>query len=257
MTTAPLAFTLLVACGGTPQVKVLVTDVWNAPIEGATVIREGLTEHFVTTADGSAMVPVEAGTLHVKAGRDGYIPELASLVVAEEQEDFPPLRIKLYPEPESPGFYAVGNKGYLPLNAQPIEAMGSEMTNYHGVRGSPTAVVPVRDGGMTFVFTTALSKEEIRRQDLTLSSLKYLDEAEVVGLFGPTAVDIDLWVADRDMRYDVDGLQSRDDYLITIQPALETGVYAFHGQDILDPRSARSLDKLPEELRVAWMFKAN
>lgn len=257
MIRALLPLGLLAACGGTPQVKVLVTDVWNAPIEGATVIREGVTEHFVTDAQGAVLVPVEPGTLHVKAGRDGFIPELSSLTVAEEQEDFPPLRLRLYPEPESPGFYAVGNNGYLPLDAQPIEAVGSELSSYHGVRGTPRAVVPVRDGGMSFVFTTGLTKEEIRRQDLTLSSLKYLDEAEVMGMLGATAVDIDLWVSSKDIRYDVDGLQSRDDYLIRVVPALETGVYAFHGQDILNPRSARSLDKLPEELRVAWMFRVN
>ena len=73
---------------------------------------------------------------------------------------------------------------------------------------------------------------------------------------GPVSVGLNLWVADADVDFEVDRLQSKDDYLITFTLPKEDGVYAFHAQGILDPSKAAELDKLPDELKVAWSFKA-
>ena len=51
------------------------------------------------------------------------------------------------------------------------------------------------------------------------------------------------------------GLASRDDFLIKLREKLPRGVYAFHTQDVLTDHSYEALDKLPKELRMAYVFE--
>lgn len=248
---------LLAACGGPPEVTVQVQDIWSKPIEGATVYREGQLDRYTTDSAGRATVVAEVGEIFVLAGKDGYIKELSRFEIAEDQDDIPPVTLKLYPEPDAVGFYAVGSKGpYMKLESSVIKAVGTEMSNVHGLQDSPTVQVPLNQGPVRVVFNTKLSKEEISRQNLRLSKLRFVEATEMTGLLGPVSVGLNLWVADDDVDFEVDRLQSKDDYLITFTLPKEEAVYAFHAQGILDPSKAAELDKLPDELKVAWSFKA-
>ena len=50
-------------------------------------------------------------------------------------------------------------------------------------------------------------------------------------------------------------METDDDYTIKTREKLEPGVYAFHTQSILSSKDAAALDKLSEEMRVAFPFE--
>ena len=246
---------LLFACSDPPTVEVTVVDAWDKPIEGAQVRQETVTETFTTDAAGVTHLPAEVGTLHLMAGKDGYIKDFAVVTILEDEEEGQAVRLALYPEPENTGFYGVGPKEYHPLEEGKIEIVKSEMTTYHGIKNLPKVGFHPEGQPARFIFKTTLSNNEIKRQDLKLSKLTYLDEAEVTGLLGPEMVKLSLYVADEDAEFEVKGLQSQDEYLIVTQEKLEPGVYAFHAQDILSATADDSLEKLPESMQVAFPFE--
>lgn len=249
-----LAF-LLFACSDPPTVEVTVVDAWDKPIEGAQVRQETVTESFVTDGDGVTRLPAEVGTLHLMAGKDGYIKDFAVVTILEGQEEGQSVRLALYPEPETTGFYAVGGKAYEPLEEAAISVVESEMSTYHGIKNLPKTTFHSGGDPARFVFKTTLTNNEIKRQDLKLSKLEYLDEAEVTGLLGPETVKLSLYVADTDAEFSFKGLQSQDEYLIVTQDTLEPGVYAFHAQGILHTTENDALEKLPESMQVAFPFE--
>ncbi|MCB9764161.1 MAG: carboxypeptidase regulatory-like domain-containing protein [Alphaproteobacteria bacterium] len=246
----------LTGCTEPPKVKLDVRDVWNEPIAGATIVQEGVTERFTSGADGTVMVEVKPGTLSFMAGQDGFIKDLESITIAEEADKPPAVVFHLYPEPENPGFYGVSRAApYVHLEAQPIQSVATEMSTYHGIKDIPKSMIPKNVKPLRFVFNSTLRVQEIKRQDLRLSKLRYLEEAEVQGVLGAETVDLNLWVADGDVKFDVKGLQSKDDYLLEVEGDLEPGFYAFHAQNVLDSRNADVLDKLPKELKVVFPFE--
>ena len=52
-------------------------------------------------------------------------------------------------------------------------------------------------------------------------------------------------------------MRSRDDYMITVTEAESVGLgsYAFHTQDLLDPKEPEDFSTVPEALRVAFPFE--
>lgn len=247
----------LAGCSEPARVQVKVVDIWSKPLAGATVVQEGVRDRFTTGSNGKVMVPVEEGERHLMAGLDGYIKELATIEVPKDADDdeLAEVVLQLYPEPGAPGFYGVGFKDYVHLEAAPIDAVATEISTWHGVRSHPKAGMSKSGESLRFVLHSTLRADELKRQDLKLSSLKFVEDGEVVTVLGPQSVDLDLWVADSDLEFEVKGLQSRDDYLIVVKPVPPPGVYAFHAQNILDSRNAEALDKLPEELKVAFSFE--
>ena len=65
----------------------------------------------------------------------------------------------------------------------------------------------------------------------------------------------DLWVAKDVVEFDLKGLSSEDDYLITTREKLKPGIYAFHTEDVLTADDKDALDKMPKEMRVAYPFE--
>ncbi len=245
---------LLLACSTPPSLEVSVLDAWGKPIEGAQVKQETVTEGFVTDSDGKTEIPAEAGTLHLMAGKEGYIKDFVVVTVAEDEEN-PSVSFSLFPEPETTGFYGVGRDQYHALEDAEIEVVESEMTSYHGVKNLPQVGFNPDGQPVRFVFKTELSNNEIKRQDLRLSRLKYLDEAEVTGILGVATVKLSLYVADEDEDFEFKGLQSQDEYLIVSAETLEPGIYAFHAQRILYSTEGDALQKLPDSMRVAFPFE--
>ena len=246
---------LLFACTDPPTLEVTVVDAWGVTIEGAQVKQETVTEPFVTNASGVALIPAEVGTLHLMAGKEGYIKDFGVVTILEGQEEGQVITFSLFPEPESTGFYGVGPEAYHPLEAATIEVVKSEMSTYHGIKDLPDVAFNPKGQPARFVFKTELSNNEIKRQDLKLSRLKYLDTAEVTGLLGPETVKLSLYVADQDAEFDFKGLQSQDEYLVVTTEALEPGVYAFHAQGILYSKAGSSLETLPPSMKVAYPFE--
>ncbi|MCB9746167.1 MAG: hypothetical protein H6741_00840 [Alphaproteobacteria bacterium] len=245
----------LAGCTEPPKLKVEVQDVWGEPIADATIFQEGVLERPVTGSNGSVLIEVEPGDHSFLAGKDGYIKDNAKITLAEGAEKHEPLVFKLYPEPEGRGFYGVGKKDYVHLEAQPIETVATEMSSVHGIKESTQARLSSKSTPLYFVFNSSLRAQEIQRQDLRLSKLRYAESEVVKGVLGEETVETQLWVADGDIEYDVKGLQSQDNYLLIVHKGLEPGFYAFHAQNVLDSRSADVLDKLPKELKVAFTFE--
>jgi hypothetical protein len=193
--------------------------------------------------------------VNLMVGKDGYIHEYQSHVVpAEGQPDA--TRFVLFPEPESPGFFAVGPDAYLHLEAAPIKSIATEMSTWHGLENIP-GVALTQDGNrpLRLMFNSTLRVQELKRQELKLSKLDYKEKAQVTGVLGVSDVDLHLWVADSDIEYTLKGTQSQDDYLILVEARLEPGIYAFHAQSILDSNEDEALAKLPKEMQVAYPFE--
>lgn len=273
-----IALGLLACTADTRTVAGQVKDIWGSPVPEATVVVEGVMERHYTDAEGrfSIDVPTESLVLRAHArdegdvaadddplsgpkgvrvmvGRDGFIKSRGLAVEVPEEADFAPVALELYPEPETPGFYAVGAKGYVALGHQRIQMIGTDLAHHTGIQDIPEETV--RPGKVELVFTTRLRPSEIAQMNLHLSRLEFVNKARIKGVFGAEDNLINLWVAKDDVAFDVIGFDTREDYLIQTRDALTPGVYAFHAHDILHEEDERVLYSLPKEQQVAFPFE--
>lgn len=246
----------LVACSNTRSLDGRVTDIWGKPLDNVTVVIEGVVERYQTDAAGAFHIEVEPDIKvgQLMAGKEGYIKGLSTVATpAEEGADFPAVSFQLYPEPEKPGFYGVGLDKYSHLKATKLTMVGTELKHYVGVREYPDAQLY----GQThsFVFTSTLRASELSQMNLHLSRLDFIDHTLLKGLLGPADATINLFVAVEEIPYDLKALASRDDYLITLRDTLKPGVYAFHGQNVLNETDYRIIMDLPREMQVVFPFE--
>jgi hypothetical protein len=250
----PLFF-LAAGCSSTPEINANVVDVWGTPVAGATIIQEGVVEHFKTDDKGKITIEAKPGQVRLLASRDGYTRDLQIIEITEETEA-ESRTFTLYPVPETPGFYGIGEKEYDPLEPYKVDTVASEMSVFHGVKDTPQSKLPRQKGKPhRFVFKTDLRAEEISRFDLRLSKLKFIPETSVVGVTGDTDIKLNLWVADSDVDYSVKSLTAEDVYLLTTDVPIDPRMYAFHAQNILNTTDSVSLERLPKELRVVYPFE--
>ena len=245
-----------VACSTPAEVSVEVQDIWGAPVAEAKVIQEGVTEHRIADKSGKLTFESEPATLRLMGGADGYIRDLQTITIAEDDESASVV-LTLFPEPSETGFFAIDRKGpYKMLEQAPLKTVSTELTTYHGVENAPSvSLARAKQGGQRFVLRSDLRAEDLARFNLKLSKLKHLDKTSSTSVLGDVEIDLDLWVADGEIEYDVKGMQSREHYLMTTSVALEAGVYAFYAQDILSDSGTQTVDKLPEEMRVIYPFE--
>lgn len=248
------ALLLLLACSGGRTLTGRVQDVWGKPVPEATVVIEGVVERFHADAHGRFEIPTEAPVKRAMAGKEGYIKEVADVPAIAEDADYSPLTFTLYPQPEKPGFYAIGPTAYIEVPAQRIRMVATELRHFAGVREMPDEALPAARPAQ-FVFTSMLRPSELARMNLHLSKLAFINHASVKGVLGPEQATVNLWVADTEVPFDLESLPSRDDYLIRTRAALEPGVYAFHAQDVLNEEDERVLLNLPKEMQVAFPFE--
>ncbi len=247
--------TFLLACSDPPSVDVKVVDIWNKPVASATVAIEGDSNHYTVDGSGKVHIEVQAGTVRLLGGADGYIKDLQSVDVAEDMDAPATSTLTLFPIPEGPGFHGIGNKGYVALKSVPVKTVANELDTLIGINDQPNDVLPAAKPGQRFLFQSTLRPEELGRFDLAVSKLHFIETATVKGVLGETEIDVDLWVADGDIDFDVRGTQAADNYLLTTTTALEPGVYAFHAQEMLNDTDTKQVDHLPEELRVVYPFE--
>ena len=246
---------LLAACGGRPDVEGTIIDPWDKPVEGATVIMEGVVERQVTDAAGHFEFDSRDVQMNLLAGKDGYIKGVASVAPPpEDADELPPVQIVLYPDPPEPGFYAIGTETYVQLRTETAEAIGTELETYTGISGVGTAQVPAGKP-LRLVFSTGLRPHEISRLDLRLHRLNFIGHKVIKGALGDTEATVNLFVADGNVPFDLVGLQTRNDYLITSREPMTTGFYAFDIEGVLSAHDHALLDHLPRELRVAYPYE--
>lgn len=248
---------LFLACGEPAKITGTVTDVWGKPVEGATVAMEGVNAQATTDAAGAFSFDAPTAPTRIKAGKEGYIQNVATAQPIAEEGDAPPaeLTIALYPEPDHPGFYAVGQREYHELPGQEISTRGTEIRAYTGLMDVGDDRFLTQDP-MRFVFSSTLRRERIAQLDLRLHKLEFIDDVEIPGVLGDASAEVELWIADGpEISYDLEGLPSEDDFLITPRDKLPKGVYAFHTQGALSSSNYEALDKIPKELRKAYVFE--
>lgn len=255
---APLALfagLVLVSCRG-PTVEGSVVDPWGHALEDVTVIVEGVTEEQLTNEAGRFEIETERGAvLNMLAGREGYIKGTTSVRVPRgEDAPVPEPVIVLYPDPEEPGFYVVGESGYVRLDEEAVRTVGTELTSFTGVADAEGGGVPAQ-GQLRVVFATNLRRADISRLDLRLSRLEFVERQPIKDVYGETEVTVNLWVARESVPFELTGLASATDYLLTSREPLPTGAYAFHIQGVLTDPDVHHLERLPKEMRVAYPFE--
>jgi hypothetical protein len=255
-----LSLLLLSACSNTQSLTGTVTDIWGQPVSEATVVVEGVVERYHTDSAGKFDIELEhppaSGTARVMAGKEGYIKEILPVdPPGEEGADYSPVKMQLYPEPEAPGFYGVGDKHYVHLAAKRVKMVGTDLKHYAGVQDIPDETL--KAGPVTFVFSSTLRPSELTQMDLHLTRLQFVGKTPMKGLLGKEDATVNLWVADQDVAFDLESLPSQDDYLIKTRDPLTPGVYAFHAQDVLNEEDDRKLLNLPKEILLAFPFEVN
>lgn len=231
-----------------PTLKGQVTDIWGQPVEGATVLVEGLDEQPTTDATGSFTFPMMEGELKIKAGKDGYIQESTTLSVSDTDKP-PSANIQLYPKPEDAGFYAVGLGGYSRIEGEAVHAKGTELETFYGLKslGGARLESPLR-----VVFHTEFTYDQVQRMDLELVELEFTKATELQGAVGIAEAEIDLYTKKRIIPIEISAMKSKSDYLITVEEELAPGAYAFHTQGTLAPKDQESFAKIPDNLRIAF-----
>lgn len=244
---------LLAGCSQEPRIEGVVMDIWDNPVEGATVVVEGETERPLTDRAGRFSLPYVPGKQHMKAGREGYIQEHADLTFPEDPSspDAPKPLFRLYPKPEEAGFYIIGTDAYTRLDPQPVTLVGdTDLQTYRGMRF-------VGDGRaegtqLKVLFHTPLKMDKVMRLDLRLHRMQYVQSAKMTSVVGDVPVDINLWTPADDVDLTVEPLRSRTDYLLTSADALPAGTYAIDAQGLLKGSSDAEFHEVPEPWRIAY-----
>jgi hypothetical protein len=255
MTAGSLVSLLLsvVGCSTEPRIEGQVVDVWGNPIAGATIVLEGQSERPLSDDNGRFSLPMQFGTLRMKAGREGYIQEHIEL---ESPEAGPPPKavFELFPKPEEAGFYVVGTSEYHRLGPQPVSQLGNALEN---VRGIPAIGDAEAEGThLRVLFHTPLKMDQVMRLGLQLHRLEYVHQKSMIGpLDANTPVDVNLWTSVSAVETEVEPLRSRNDYLIESKGDLEPGAYAFDTQGLLTVGRTEVFDEIPVPLRVAYALE--
>ena len=244
-----LPLLLLAACSKEPRLVGQVVDIWGEPIEGATVVLDQLSERPLTDRNGSFDLPALPGAHKIKAGREGYIQEHQELEVIPGEPP-PKVLFQLYPKPEEAGFYAVGDDRYLRLDPEPVYQLGGELESVRGIKTLGTA--ELQGTSLRVVFHTPLKTDQVMRLGLELHHLEHVASMNMIGPFGPTPVDVNLYRSGQIVETKIEPMRSRTDYLITSTTPLEPGGFAFDTQELLTAGDLEAFKEIPEPLRVAY-----
>lgn len=242
------------ACTGEPTLQGLVVDVWGNPVEGATVVVDGLAERPLTDSAGLFEVPLPPpGHIRLKAGREGYVQEHLEFDIPEDPSQLHRPVIELFPKPQEPGFYVVGISEYERLDAVGVQQVSNPVETVRGVGATgPAAAVGPK---LRVLFHTPLKMDQVMRLNVQLHELALRGRMEMAGPMGMTEVDINLYASARRVPIDIRPLRSRNDYLIVGKVDLEPGLYAFDTQGLLTATHAEAFNQVPEPLRVSYPFE--
>ena len=243
-------FVTWIGCGSSePTLAGRVVDVWGTPVTDATVIVVGQAERPFTDSNGRYTLNRQQGQWRIKVGKEGFVPVVSELNIEEDTVDIP--EITLWPQPTENGFYLLGDDRYIPLQPYPVTRKGNALKSHRGLTSLGNAIL--QNAPLQVLFHTDLRPDQGHRLNPTLTSLKYLEEAELPSALGAT-VNVNLYVSDRDIPLNIETLPTRTDYLLSTG-TLDEGAYALSTQHLLSQMSANAFQDLPDELKVAWPFQ--
>ena len=243
---------LFFACSTESKVTGTVQDIWSQPIESVEVRMQNVEEPTTTSADGIFSFAATEGRMDFRAEKDGYIPNIGTVSYQKGEED-PSVTIQLYPEAESNGFWFVGDEQYELVASQKIFKKESNARRILGLYDVGT--IKIKKEKPVFVFRTTLRKEQLNQLDLELHSLKFIDKTTFTSLTGPQEVDIDLWVPEDQIAFDIRTMDSDDHFFIALRESIQPGVYAFHSQGVLSDEENINSKNLPKELLMGFPFE--
>jgi len=249
------AFLFALGCGSDPTLAGTVHDCFGAPVAGATVTLEGVTEHVSTDAQGAFSLPAAfTGKRQIQAGKEGYILSREAAFINEGAETIDPVKLLLFPDPGKPGFHLVNLTAYSELPEEAIDTVGTELHAYTGVKDHGQVSVSAAEK-LRFIFSTTRSRAQIARLGLELHKLEFVENTTVAGVLGEETVKVNRFVATERQEFDLKELPSEDDWLIGTRNKLEPSIYAFHTEGLMTSKHVDVADKTPPELRVAYTFE--
>jgi hypothetical protein len=246
---SPLA--LLLACAQPPPVQGGVVDPWGGPVADATVVVEGIVERWRTDADGRFQLEIGPDAAELIIGKAGYMQATASVSAGEGARG--PVEVDLWPDPDQPGFFAVGPRGYVHLATRTVRVLAPTRGNGEAlpVIAPPALSEDVVPSGITrFVLKSTVPAAQMSGLDLALARLA------PVGTKDPRAKGEDAAAlrAERAIPYTMAGMAGKDAWLVTLEAPLAPGVYAWHTAKALDLRDPAALALVPRERLLAWGF---
>lgn len=245
--------TILMGCTEPAAVQGHVVDIWNNPIEGATVMVEGGDERPLTDAHGVYAMKPLTGSFKMRAGKEGYIQESMEVELTEGVKAGP--SFKLYKKPEKSGFYAVTLGDYLHLVPSTVKVVGHEVDAIYGV-AAPNDKQYIEGDTIKIVYRTDLAKHQLQKLGLEVRKLKFLEDTTMATVAGgqKTKVPINLFVDDGKVAHDLIKLGSKGHYLIQTTEPIEPGVYAVQAQSLLNPVDPERYKQIPEAVRSVNAF---
>lgn len=250
---------LLIGCSEDPTISGTVKDIWNNPVEGVSVMMEGVSEDQTSDSSGkfTFVIPEDKeGKLRFRANHDKYLydVEMVSYSKDLEQEDIPPVNFNLYPKPDDKGFFGIGAQQYVPLTSEKTRRVATKLESYHGLADVGSTLFINRSP--KFVFHTKLRAEDIKRIDLHLYQLNFKEKEELKGVLGETAIEIDLWLPKEiPIDFTIKSLDQDEMFLLELNQDLAKGLYAFATREVLGDTTPGKDPALPKELQVAYPFE--
>lgn len=247
-----LSLLALFACDQPTEIKGRVVDIWNNPVEGATVVGAG--ERPLTDAYGVySLGQLSPGTYEMKAGKDGYVQESASFELKEGDKVGPTFR--LYQKPEADGFYAVTVGDYRKIEASTVQSIGHASDAIYGI-APPSDRIFVEGTDLEVVYRIDLSMPQIKSLGLKLRKLEFVESVQMSTVAGgtKTEVPVNLFVGRGEAPIEITPLNSKDYYAIKSKEKLEPGVYAFESQDLLSPQNEDAWNRIPPKVRTVYPF---
>jgi hypothetical protein len=250
-----------------PEPRILqghVTDVFGKPIAAATVLAEGWQGRGATDDAGVFSLEVEKeGEVRFVAGADAYVRDQLTVVIPPvedeqgEETTLPEVRFALWMKPEHVGLYGKGQSEMIELPTSKITALGSDLTEMHGIRDLKNTELP-RAEKTEVLYSTTLRASEISQLDLKLFKLKYLESVPFKGITGEELIEPKFWMADVEVPFTLRQLYADDVYVITPDLTLDPGAdYAFAHTGNLVETDPGSLARIPEEQRVVYPFQVS
>ena len=246
---------LFIGCTSTQSISGTVLDIWNKPIAGAMIQMKGSSVNQTSGSNGefSFELPQDVdGPLTFRAGHESFIHDVEIVNYNAESPEENTLSFSLYPRPSSKGFFAIQSTGLEALNGETTTLISTSLEAHQGIKNIGS--VALGKDKQSFLFHSSLRKEEIQQLNLALNALTFHAKEEVKGIMGETPVELDLWKATgAAIEFTLRSLDQEQMFLLEFPQPLNAGVYAFHGEGVLD--AEKEGISLPKELKKAYPFE--
>ncbi len=244
---------LLLACAEPPPVVGAVVDPWGAPVADATVVVEGIVERWQTDVDGRFQLELGPEAAGLIFGKAGYMRATADVPAGEGARG--PVEVELWPDPEQPGFFAVGPRGFVHLATRMARVLPPARGSVEAtpVVAAPTLAEDVVPSGISrFVFKSTVPPAQMKGLDLALARLAPVPAPKKGGT--PDAKEPVQLRAESAVPFTIGGMSGKDAWLVTLEAPLAPGTYAWHTAKALELRDPAALALVPRERLLTWVF---